>query len=67
LGIGLLPLDWGDSLPLARRFGRSVCDAAYLTLAEKLAEQFITGGERLYNAVKGKQDWVLWIGEYHDE
>jgi len=41
--------------------------APYLTQAEKLAGQLITGDERLYNAVKGKQDWVLWIGEYHDE
>jgi len=67
LGIELLSLDWGESLPLARRFGRSAYDAAYLRLAEKLGEQLITGDERLYNAVKGKLDWVLWIGDYHDE
>jgi predicted nucleic acid-binding protein len=67
LGIELLPLDWGESLPLARRFGRSAYDAAYLTLAKKLDEQLITGDERLYNAVKGKLDWVLWIGDYHEE
>ena len=67
LGIELLPLDWGESLPLARRFGRSAYDAAYLALAEKLGEQLITGDERLYNAVKGKLDWVLWIGDYHEE
>lgn len=64
LDIEIIPQSWGESLPLARRFGRSAYDAAYLTLAERLGEQFITGDERLYNAVKGKLDWVLWIGDY---
>jgi len=67
LDIEIIPQYWGESLPLARRFGRSAYEAAYLTLAERLGEQFITGDERLYNAVKGKLDWVLWIGDYHDE
>lgn len=67
LDIEIIPQSWGEMLPLARRFGRSAYDAAYLTLAELLGEQFITGDERLYNAVKGKLDWVLWIGDYHDE
>jgi predicted nucleic acid-binding protein len=67
LDIEIIPQSWGEMLPLARRFGRSAYDAAYLTLAERLGEQLITGDERLYNAVKGKLDWVLWIGDYHDE
>jgi len=67
LDIEIIPQSWGEMLPLARRFGRSAYDAAYLTLAERLDEQLITGDERLYNAVKGKLDWVLWIGDYHDE
>jgi predicted nucleic acid-binding protein len=67
LDIEIIPQSWGEMLPLARRFGRSAYDAAYLTLAERLGEQLITGDERLYNAVKGKLDWVLWIGDYHDD
>ncbi|KAF0108286.1 MAG: hypothetical protein FD146_860 [Anaerolineaceae bacterium] len=67
LDIELLPLGWGEMLPLARRFGRSAYDASYLTLAERLGEPFITGDERLYNAVHPKLDWVLWIGDYAGE
>src|SRR5512136_1839306 len=32
LDVELLPLQWGESLPLARRFARSAYDAAYLAL-----------------------------------
>jgi predicted nucleic acid-binding protein len=64
LNIELLPLEWGESLPLARRFGRSAYDAAYLTLADRLGEQFITGDLRMYNAVHPALHWVLWIGDY---
>jgi predicted nucleic acid-binding protein len=67
LDIQLLPLEWGESLPMARRFGRSAYDASYLALAERLDEQLITGDERLYNAVKGSLDWVLWIGDYRED
>lgn len=64
LDIELLPLNWGESLPLARRFGRSAYDAAYLALAERLGESMITADERLYNAVHSKLKWVLWLGDY---
>ena len=64
LDIELLPVDWGEMLPLARQYNRSAYDAAYLVLAESLDDQFITGDQRLYNAVKGKLDWVVWIGDY---
>jgi predicted nucleic acid-binding protein len=67
LGIDLLPLEWGEALPLARRFGRSAYDAAYLTLAEQLGEPLITGDLRLYNAVHATLDWVVWVGEYTNE
>lgn len=67
LEIELIPLEWGEMLPLARRFERSAYDAAYLTLAEQLGEPFITGDLRLYNAVHPVLDWVLWVGDYpHD-
>jgi len=66
LDIELFPLEWGESLPLARRFGRSAYDAAYLTLAERLGETLITGDLRLYNAVHPAMGWVVWIGDYSE-
>jgi predicted nucleic acid-binding protein len=65
LQIEILSLDWAELLPLARRFGRSAYDAAYLALAESLGETFITGDERLYNAVHAQLDWVRWLGAYN--
>lgn len=64
LQIEILPLEWGEMLPLARRFERSAYDASYLRLAEKLGEPLITGDERLYQAVHGDLEWVLWIEFY---
>lgn len=67
LQIEILPLDWGEMLPLARRFERSAYDAAYLALAEKLGEPLITGDERLYNAVHAHLDWMQWVDAYADQ
>ena len=64
LQIELLPLEWGEMLPLARSFGRSTYEAAYLTLAERSGEKLITGDKRLYNAVHPQLDWVVWIGDF---
>jgi predicted nucleic acid-binding protein len=64
LEIELLPLDWGESLPLARQFNRSAYDAAYLRLAHRLGEHLITADQRLYNAVHSKLKWVEWVGNY---
>ena len=64
LDIGIFHQSWGETLPLARQFGRSVYDAAYLTLAGQLGEPFITADLRLYNAVHPDLDWVLWIEDY---
>lgn len=63
LGIELLSLDWGELLPLARQYNRSAYDAAYLTLAQRVGEPLVTGDKRLYNAVKGKLDWVTWLAD----
>jgi predicted nucleic acid-binding protein len=64
LDIQLHPMEWGQMLPLARRFDRSAYDASYLALAESLRQSFITGDERLYNAVHRQLKWVIWIGDY---
>ena len=64
LEIELLPLDWGEMLPLARRFNCSAYDAAYLTLAERLGEPFVTGDEKLYQAVHEQMEGVVWIEKY---
>lgn len=66
LDVELLPYQWGESLPLARKFNRSAYDAAYLALAEARGEKMITADERLYNAVHAKLKWVLWLGDYAD-
>lgn len=50
-------------LSLARSFHRSIYDAAYLYVAEKMNLDFVTGDKRLYNAVKGKLGWVILIGQ----
>ncbi len=64
LMILLEPISPAKVLTMAQRFNRSAYDAAYLTLAEKLGIQFITGDRRLYNAVSAQLSWVLWIGDY---
>lgn len=64
LEIEIVPTGWGEALPLARKFGRTAYDAAYLALAQRLDEPFITGDLRLFNAVHPHLDWVRWIGDY---
>ena len=66
LDIELQPLDWGEMLPMARQYNRSAYDAAYLTLAQLAGESLVTGDKRLYNAVKGKLEWVVWMGDYRN-
>jgi predicted nucleic acid-binding protein len=66
LDIEIIPQPWGEMLPLARQYDRSAYDAAYLSLAERLGEPLITADERLYHAVKGKLDFVLYIADFHE-
>lgn len=49
---------------LALEHQRTAYDAAYLALAEREGVPLITGDKRLYNAVKGKLQWVRWVGDY---
>lgn len=67
LDIELLPMDWDEMLPLARQYDRSAYDAAYLAVAQRTGESLVTGDRRLYNAVKSKLKWVVWMGNYQDE
>lgn len=67
LEIEIVAQGWEQMLPLARRFGRSAYDAAYLALAQASGEALITGDERLYNAVHSELDWVVWIEDYGEE
>jgi len=64
LEVEILPLEWSESLPLARQFNCSVYDASYLALAERLGEPFVTCDERLYNAVHTQLSWVNWLEDY---
>jgi len=54
-------------LELARRYERSVCEAAYLALAQEEETQLITGDRQLYDAVGKHLDWVVWIEDYVPE
>ena len=64
LEIEIVHQEWGEMLPMARRFNRSAYDAAYLALAEQTGEPLITGDERLYNAIRGEFKPLLWIGDF---
>jgi len=63
LGIALLPVDWRQVLPLARAFGCSAYDGAYLALAQARGEVLVTGDLRLYHAVRDRLEWVRYVGE----
>ena len=49
---------------MARQYGLSPYDCAYMALAEKEKSDFYTGDEKLFNAVKNRLSWVKWIGDY---
>ena len=64
LNISLHPVPSPHIVTMARHYARSAYDAAYLSLAETLDLQLITGDRRLYNAVHPQSPRVLWIGDY---
>lgn len=49
---------------MARQYGLSPYDCAYMALAEKEKSDLYTGDKRLFNAVKNQLSWVKWIGDY---
>lgn len=64
LGIPTAEVPWQRVLELARTCERSAYDGAYLALAEETGTELVTGDRRLYNAVKDRLPWVLWIEDY---
>lgn len=55
-----------EAMDLAYRFGLPAAyDAHYLALAQREDCDYWTADTRLWNAVKGKLNWVHWLGEYH--
>jgi len=67
LSIPTVEVSWQQALELARTYDRSAYDGAYLALAEESGTKLVTGDRRLYNAVKDRLPWVLWIEDYAPE
>jgi predicted nucleic acid-binding protein len=67
LGIELRSLDdlIGPVFNMARRYGLSPYDCAYIVLAEKEKCEFFTGDKKLFNSMKNRLAWIKWIGDYH--
>jgi predicted nucleic acid-binding protein len=66
-----LSLDFRDAslffsavVRMCNQFGRSAYDSAYLALAEKEGIQLLTADRRLYNTVRRRLGWVVWLGSY---
>jgi predicted nucleic acid-binding protein len=54
-----------QAMQFAQRFGLpATYDAHYMALALSENCEYWTADARLWNAVKGKLDWVHWFGEY---
>ncbi len=49
---------------MARRYGLSSYDCAYMALAEKEKCDFFTGDKKLFNSIKNHLPWIKWIGDY---
>lgn len=66
LGVELRSLDdlIGPVFNMARRYGLSPYDCAYMVLAEKEKCEFFTGDKKLFNSMKNRLLWVKWIGDY---
>jgi predicted nucleic acid-binding protein len=54
-----------QAMELAQKYGLpATYDAHYLALAEREHCEYWTADTRLWNAVKGKLDWVRWLNDY---
>jgi len=54
----------GPTFYMARQYGLSPYDCAYMALAEKEKCDFFTGDKKLYYVVNNRLSWVKWIGDY---
>ena len=66
LGIGLRNFDnlIEPAFYMARQYGLSSYDCAYMALAEKEKCDFITGDKKLFNSIRNHLPWIKWIGYY---
>jgi predicted nucleic acid-binding protein len=66
LGIELRSFDnlIGTAFYMARQYGLSSYDCAYLALAEKEKCDFFTGDKKLLNSIRNRLPWIKWIGDY---
>jgi len=64
LAIPLEEIEYSRMFELARQYGRTAYDTAYLALAEQRKVPLVTADEHLYNAVRGEFKWIMWIGDY---
>ena len=57
-----------DALQLALRYDRTVYDALYVVLAQKLEAQFVTADRRLYDALAGElPETMLWVEDLPED
>src|SRR5262249_27658053 len=57
-----------EAYNLAVRFNRPrAYDAQYVALAERLACEFWTADERLFNILTGSLPWVKWLGNFQSQ
>jgi predicted nucleic acid-binding protein len=53
------------AMELGQQFGLpATYDAHYLALSESMGCELWTADLRLWNSIKGKLDWVRWMGDY---
>jgi predicted nucleic acid-binding protein len=54
----------GTAFYMARQYGLSSYDCAYMALAEKEKCDFFTGDKKLFNSIRNHLPWIKWIGDY---
>jgi len=68
--LGLHLADGSDlilsAFDFSSQLGIALYDALYLTLAENLSLPFITADKELYEYLKDKVPYMMWVGDYED-